>query len=120
VTGSRDFDRDYENTILLGLAVAVAEVQQAGTAVGDEGASAEEGGGDVRDEAERRDVERSHLQEAQGMLEEVIEISRAPVGQGRRGVALTSASKGLLMIERARGLLTAVNTRLTALLAEDE
>ena len=54
------------------------------------------------------------------MLEEVVELSRAPVGQGRRGIALTSASKGLQLIEKARGLLAAVNRRLPALLAEDE
>ena len=118
--GSRDFNQDYDNTILLGLTTALAEVQQADSEVGEEGSGVGEGGGEVRDDAERRDAQRYHLQEAQGMLEEVIEQSRAPVGQGRRGVAMTSTKKGTVLIDRARGLLAAVNKRLPALLAEKE
>ena len=58
VPGSRDFNQDYDNTILLGLTTALAEVQQAESEVGDEGSGVEEGGGEVRDDAERRDAER--------------------------------------------------------------
>jgi len=61
-----------------------------------------------------------HLQEAQGMREEVIEQSRAPVGQGSRGVAMTGTKKGTVLLDRARGLLVAVNKHLPVLLAEEE
>ena len=54
------------------------------------------------------------------MLEEVIEQSRAPVGQGRRGVAMTGTKQGTVLIDRARGLLAAVNKRLPDLMAEEE